>query len=313
MKYYNITQVKESGAYFREDTVYFKIKITDAEQGTVSDPSSVSIEVLDPCGESHVSVTEMDKTAVGYYKYEFNIEEDAPFGLYDISIITSSESQIQKFQIVVFRWDICSRVRELSSAYQQNDISDYKLAIIAWHSFKEVLEEIYDLHYEERPSCNPDDGSWFDGINTTFQLKTKYLADYNGDGQITGDGELDCGYDVKFYYIDIDGNKQDGHVSVLDADNGLVSLLTSADGAVPNTMQKARVTYWERSKFYNEELMHEAVAYLTAYKIAMTFKALNKATLADIQMNRELDAEKFKLKYEELIGMIGFNAIGCGK
>jgi|GEM_PF-2787647 len=313
MKYYNITQIKESGTYFRNDTVYIKVRITDAEEGTPDDPSEVSIEVIDPCGNDYVSLTAMSKDATGEYYYEFDLDDDIPFGLYDVNVITFTHNQTQKFRIVVFPFDICARTREILSAYQQNDISDYKLALIAWHSYKTVLNEIYDLHWEERPKCNPTDGSWFDGTNKTFQLRSKYIADYNGDGEITGEGEITCGSDISFYYIDNDRLRYNGHVNVVDADNGIVQLLTDTDDAVPNTMQRAYVSYYTRSEYYDETIMHEAVAYLTAYKVAMTYKSLNSATMADIQTNRQLEAKIFKDKYEELIGMIGFNAIGCGK
>jgi hypothetical protein len=312
MKNYTISQVKETGVYFRGDTLKIKIRINDIETNALTDPSNVDIEILDPCGESDVT-DDMESDASGFYYYDYPIVDDAQYGIYDTIITTTEEDSLTHLYFVVFPWDICSNVRLVLSAYQQNDISDYKLALIAWDSYKKILNDIYEMHNNEKPLSDPDTNEWFNGTNKRFQLKNYPIADHNGDEEITGFGELDCGEDVTFHYIDEDGNDNVGEVSVIDAGIGLVELTCIGGTAVPDTIRNAYVKYWSESFYYDKDIMREAVAYLTAYKVAMTYKSLNKATLADIQINRELDAKIFKDKYEELIGSIGFDGIGCGK
>lgn len=313
IKYYNITQIKESGTYLRGDTLLIKIKINDSISNTLTDPSEVSVTILDPCGNSVVTDEGMESEASGFYDYEFKIVDDAPYGIYNVNISTTGKNQFNNFMFVVFPFDICSRVREVLSAYQQNDITDYKLALLAWQSYQIILDEIYELRYNEKPLCDPDTNEWFNGTNKQFQLKNYPIADHNGDEQVTGFGELECGEDITFHYIDCDGYEVEGEVSVIDASIGLVELTCIGGTAVPADIRKAYVKYWSESKYYDKDIMKEAVAYLTAYKVSMTYKSLDKATLADIQTNRQLDAEKFKNKYEELIEMIGFSNIGCGR
>ena len=300
MKNYNIIQVKESGTYLKGDTLLVKIKITDSESFVVSDPSEVSITIIDPCGNELVDAA-MDSEATGYYFYEYSFASDACCGIYDVNIETINKNQIAKFSYIVFPFDICSRVREVLSAYQQNDISDYKLAIIAWHSYRTVLNDVFELVYNENLYCNKI-------ANDLYKVNNKPLADINGDGVVTGTDVDSCQPDVSFYYINDDDEATELEVKVVDARNGVVEIKD-----IPSTADCLYITYYYESEYYDEEIMKEAVAYLTAYKVAMTYKSLDKATLADIQTNRQLDPKIFKDKYEELIGMIGFSPIGCGK
>jgi hypothetical protein len=58
--------------------------------------------------------------------------------------------------------------------------------------------------------------------------------------------------------------------------------------------------------------MREAVAYLASHKAIIAFKSLDKATLADLQSNRETESNRFLKRYEDLIEQIGFPMIGSG-
>jgi hypothetical protein len=100
---------------------------------------------------------------------------------------------------------------------------------------------------------------------------------------------------------------------VQDAKFGIVKLLTSTGNPIPASIQAAYVTYYSEVNTFDIDLMHEAVAYLTAYKIWIAFKSLDKATLSDLQSNRALDGNKFYERYTELVEMIGFPMIGSGK
>jgi len=318
MKRYLITQTKEQGVYSRGDNVFTQINIKDILTNALCDPSSVSVSIINPCGTNLITSAAMTKTVIGVYVYDYQISSaptNSPFGIYTIKIQTLNEDTISLFNFVLFPWDVISRIRELSGFFQQNDISDYKLAMIAWNAYIETLDEIYESHSDERPNCNPDDNSGFDGINVKFQLKEFPLADFNGDEYITGFGELACGEDVTFHYIDSNGSNQIGHVTVLDANIGIVTLKTITDTPVPKDIRKAMVSYCVRSEYYDQNLMREAVAYLAAHKILISFNSLGKATLADLQTNEEklrIDANRFLKRYELLIEKIGMPNIGCG-
>jgi len=314
MKHYIIVQPKEYGTYFRGDTVYTQISIKEILTNALTDPSDVSISITTPCGVAVVTDDAMVNSAVGYYDYDYSIPTDGCFGIYTIEISTATENSLTYFNFVLFPWDVLSRIRELSGAYQQSDMSDYKLAIIAWSSYKETLDEIYELHYKERPLCNSD-GEWFDGINTDFKLKNYPFADHNGDGVITGHGELACCCeDITFrYYDQTTKTEVAGNVEVVDADSGLIQLTTLAGTPVPSNICRPQVTYYVKSNTYNEELMREAVAYLSAHKALVAMQSLQKATLADLQSNRDIEKQRFITMYESLVERIGFPVIGGGK
>jgi hypothetical protein len=45
----------------------------------------------------------------------------------------------------------------------------------------------------------------------------------------------------------------------------------------------------------------------------ISFKEFGKATLNDLQSNREKEINRFLTRYQEIIEQIGFPAIGAGK
>jgi len=313
MKRYIITQPKEQGIYSQGDSVYTQIYIKNILTSAMVDPSSVSISIYDPCGVALVSNDSMPTTGVGIYNYDFSLSSTATFGIYSIKIETSTYDSLSFFNFVVFPWDVLSRIRELSGAFQQSDMSDYKLAMIAWYAYLETLGEIYELHTNEQPLCDPDTGLYFDGTNKNFQVRNYPIADSNGDTAVTGFGELTCGEDVTFAYIDDTGTRVVGKATVTDGNNGIVELTQISGAAVPSTIKAAMVTYSHQSETYNQALMREAVAYLAAHKALIAFKSLDKATLADLQSNRATETQRFLKRYEDLIEQIGFPMIGSGR
>jgi hypothetical protein len=217
---------------------------------------------------------------------------------------------------VVFPWDVLSRIREISGAIQQSDISDYKLALIAWASYEEALREVYELHTNERPLCSPTDGAYVDGTNVLFQTANYPIADVDGDEVVNGYQPI-AGihdWDVDFTWTDsTTGLPNVGQVSVIDAEKGWVALTDLGTGnPLPKTATNLQLTYHSESPTYNQATMREAVAYLAAYRMAIAFQALNKVTLADLQTNRGMSYDRFLIKYQDLIERVGFPNIGCG-
>lgn len=313
MKRYIITQPKEHGVYFRGDSIFTQINIKGITTNTLTDPSSVSISVYNPCGDTLVNAVSMPSSAIGVYEYDYSIPVNATYGVYSIKVETTNYDSLSYYNFVVFPWDVISQIRTISGAAQQNDISDYKLALIAWDAYVETLGEIYNNVYNARPLCDPSVNVYLDGVNKKFQLPNYPIADLDGDTVVTGFGEQSCGTDVASTYIDNSGNIKKGRVKVIDAENGLVELTDETDSAFPITTKRIQISYSIESPTYDESLMREAVAYLAAYKAMIAMKSLDKATLGDLQSNRALTEKRFLTRYEDLIEQIGFPMIDGGK
>jgi len=314
MKKYIISETNEFGIYFLEDNVYTRITIKDSMTNNLVDPSSVSISIICPHGTALVSDVPMVNLSVGTYKYDYSIPSDICYGIYKMKITTKTFDTLTYLNFVVFPWDVISRIREISGAIQQSDISDYKLALIAWTSYEEALREVYELHTNERPLSDPTSGAYLDGINTRFQTRHKQIADIGGDELVTGFNAPytvhDC--DLDFYYTDSSGVVNGGVVEVIDEEEGIVKLTDVFGNPFPADTRSLQLTYYSQSPTYNQDLMREAVAYLAAYRMAIAFQALNKATLADLQTNRGMSYDIFLKKYQDLMERIGFPNIGSG-
>ncbi|RPI86125.1 MAG: hypothetical protein EHM34_00075 [Nitrosopumilales archaeon] len=316
MKHYIVTQPKEFGTYLRGDTVDIYINIKDTLTNQLSDPSSVNITIRSPSNVVVDGPTPMINLSTGIYEHEYSIPTSTtiyPFGIYEAHISTVTDSSLTVFNFVVFPWDVVSRIRSLSGISQQADISDYHLATLAWLAYEETLETIYEMHEKEKPLCDPVTGDYIDGVNTTFQLTNYPLADHNGDEQITGSGQIAYGWDVEGYYIDSTGAKQTCIITVSDSSYGMVTITTGGATPIPADACGIYVKYYTESPTYNKQLMQEAVACLSAYKAAIAFQSLNKATLADLQTNRDMLYNRFLIRYDQIIEEIGFPNIGAGK
>jgi len=315
MKKYIVSQPKDQGIYFLGDNIYTEIYIKDTLTNTLSDPSDVSISITCPHGVALVSDVSMTSSVTGIYTYDFSIPTDICYGIYKIKIETTNEDTLTYFNFVVFPWDFISRIREISGAYQQNDISDYKLAIIAWEAYEETLREVYELHTNEIPLRNPTDGTYLNGTNDLFQVKNYPIADINGDELITGYPPIATihDWDIDFSYTDSTGIIHAGKVIMTDYIHGWVTLQDLSGNPLPSSTKSLNVTYYSASEDYNRDLMKEAVAYLAAHKTLIAYKSLDKATLADLQSNRATENLRFLKRYEDIIEQIGHPMITGGK
>jgi hypothetical protein len=312
MKRYIITQPKEYGIYSLGDNIYTEIHIKDVLTSSPTDPSNVSISIICPHGISLVTSDAMNSSVTGIYTYDYSIPTDICYGIYRIQIETTGDHTFTNFNFVVFPWDVISRIREISGAFQQSDMSDAKLAVIAWDAYEETLAEVYELHYKEKPLPNPVNYEYVNGSNMDFKLKNIPIADINGDELITDIGMH--GGDVAFTYRDIITKlKTIGKVVITNAIEGYVTLSTPSFTPLTIGCCDLSVTYCSQSENYNQNLMREAVALLAAHKALIAFKSLDKATLADLQSNRATESQRFLKRYEDLIEQIGFPMIGSGK
>lgn len=313
MKNYSVTQPKEFGIYSLGDNIYTEIYIKNTS-GVLTDPSNVSISIICPHNFPLVSDVSMTSTVTGIYSYDFSIPTNICYGVYKIKIETETLDSLTYLNFVVFPWDVLSRIREISGAFQQSDISDYKLALIAWNAYEETLQEIYELHTNEKPLSDPTSGLYLDGVNTHFQVRNYPIADVGGDEIVAGnDNATIHESDLDFYYNDSIGDTYSGIIRVIDAKSGVVALTDLAGNPLSSATRALKITYYSESPTYNQDLMREAVANLSAYKVAIAFKSLDKATLSDLQSNRTNLENRFLKRYQDIIEIVGFPAIGCGK
>jgi hypothetical protein len=313
MKNYSVTQPKEYGIYSLGDNIYTEIYIKNTS-GVLADPSEVSISITCPHGNALVVDASMpSSSAVGIYHYDYSIPTDTCYGIFKIKIDTHTLNSRTYFNFVVFPWDVVSRIRELSGAFQQSDMSDYKLSILAWNAYEETLREIYELHTDETPLSDPTSGLYLDGVNTHFKVRNYPIADIGGDEIVEGNDVATIHEpDLDFYYTDSIGDVYNGMIRVIYEKSGVVALTNLAGSPLPSDTRALKITYYSESPNYNQDLMREAVAYLAAHKAIIAFKSLDKATLADLQSNRETESNRFLKRYEDLIEQIGFPMIGSG-
>jgi hypothetical protein len=192
-------------------------------------------------------------------------------------------------------------------------MSDYKLSILAWNAYEETLREIYELHTDETPLSDPTSGLYLDGVNTHFKVRNYPIADIGGDEIVEGNDVATIHEsDLDFYYTDSIGDVYNGMIRVIDEKSGVVALTDLAGNPLPSDTRALKITYYSESPNYNQDLMREAVAYLASHKAIIAFKSLDKATLADLQSNRETESNRFLKRYEDLIEQIGFPMIGSG-
>ena len=213
MQRYKIFLETEYGVHTQDDNLFIQIKIVDSTTNKVSSPSEVLISIYDPNSVAIVTEDDMNEESDGIYSYE-STPTDSIYGKYLIRIKTINDSCLKHFTFVIFEWDIVSETRIVLGSYQQKDISDYKLSLMAWNAYIEILK-----------------------------------------------------------LIDMESTN------------------------------------------YDEELMHEAVAYLTAHKILLSLRNLDKATMADLQTNEykiKDDAKRMKNRYLDIIEQITDPNISAG-
>lgn len=301
----------------RGETISMWYSILDKD-GTPTDPTTVTIEVSDPCGDM-VATDSMTSDAVGKYVAYYTIPSDGIYGKYKIKITANDGTydHIHYDYMYMFPWDLQFDARVKAGIEDTKTISPNHLANICWQSYMETLHDIYPQAFEETPSGNPDTGATYDGSNTTFRTKHYPIADSNGDGSVTGWGET-CATDVTGYWLDNAGAWKRLYIRVDNEDYGDITLSTTSDytGAIPQDNEGVYITYRYSHRTYDEFLLQEAVAYMCAHNIMQRLKGVDQITLADLNMNRiivEKNASRFKNKYMEILRNIAPIRAGSGR
>jgi len=313
--FYNISTKYENSIYERGEENYYVVKIKNIDGNTDVNPSSVSITIYNPCMGAEVSSASMVTSEVGIYHYAYTIPADATYGKYEIKVTATDNTTIYRDKFFVLPWNAIYDVRRYSGITSQKSISDHDIAGIIWEAYIEALRKVYLFRHNESPRCNPDTGALFDGVNTTFATKHSQLADINGDGVITGYGEISCGTDVDGHWVDSNGDCHQLKITVLDAKCGKLTI-TQLDGTpIPNSTCLVKIDYYTKWRTFNDSVFKSAVAFLAAHKCIVRFRELDKATLADLHSNKTVildERNRMEKAYKTAMKSISKPVIGAG-
>ena len=309
--------------YQRDETFFHWITLRD-RNGTLYDPDTgVNITIINPSKTKKIDAQTMTKDSDGIYYYAYPIPADAVYGKWDVSVtaVDAGSNSIFPDRFYIFPWNAVDRVRSLSGIGQSKSISDDDLSDIIWRAKDEVLNLIYEHHYDEQVRCNCCMEncrcgnyvcSTFDGTETTFWTQAGYLADYNGDGIVQGYGESTC-TDVFMTWKDCDGDCHDGYVNVLDAVCGKLKLTSDGATAIPAAYAWVKLEYWTRYRGWTESLMREAIEYLSAHKVLLRFGELERATSADLvsaQNVKYVNPKRMYYEYRRILKKIRKPQVG---
>jgi len=294
--------------YTRGETFVHRILIIDRTDA-IAYPSDCTMYIYDSCASLVNTGGTSMATSAGdsYFQGKWTIPNTMKYGEYNIQVIaTDASGDVAIFddKLYIFPWNITYDVRRYYGITSKKSISDHDIATLIFEAYKEALDEVYEYWHDDIPNCNPDDGSWFDGTNTVFETKHGPIADKDGDGVVQGFGEASCGTDIWGWWKDSDGDCHKLNITVNESHCGKITI-TQLDGtAIPSDNEWVRISYFTEWETYNERMFRIAVAYLAAYKCIEAFKALDKATLADLDSNRrdvEISKNRMLEQYKKAI------------
>ena len=75
--------------YYQGETIKIKATIKD-EDGTLTDPTTITVTIEDPNGTKQVDGATMTKESTGVYCYYYTLADDAVTGLWTIEVEASS-------------------------------------------------------------------------------------------------------------------------------------------------------------------------------------------------------------------------------
>lgn len=292
--------------YERAETFVHRITIRDND-GVKTDPSTVSDNLFDPCNHQLITDDAMTKESTGVYRYYYPITSSATYGKYRTLVdAIDGSGNITKItgSYYVMPWKVQEEVRAKMGITKDTDVDDDTMSNICWTSYIKTLRDAFEYRNKETPKRNPDTGAGFDGTNTTFQTMKYPIADINGDGVVSGNNI--CGNDITGYWIDNAGHRNECSINVTTESNGEISIFQD-DGvsAIPQTNEGVKITYWCEYDNFNDFLLQEAVAYLSAHYISLRFTEEDKVTMADVNKPIVIiNPERFRKEYKKLIRLI---------
>lgn len=293
-----------TGIIQRDDHYYIYISIRNIiKPYALTTPTSVNITITDPCGDLVVADS-MVTEDVGLFSYETDIDSDAKYGRYIVEVSTITHKARTTFDFHVMPWDAVPQIRRHSGIEDYKSISDDDLASFAWKAYKEVLDEVFEIHKDVKPKADPDTGDFFNGTNVEFRTCDKNLADHDGDGLISDDTDsAACDGDITGWWYDDNHEKQTCRITVCDSQIGKIKIYQD-DGAtaIPSDNNGVYLTYWTKWRTFREDKLREATEYLAAHNASKRFHEMDRATIIDINSNKAMyttDKDRLEKLYKE--------------
>ena len=276
--------------------------------GTKAAANPRKIYIYDPCGNTLVNNDDMIENATGEYYYNYDISSTATYGRYRVrgELTVSSKVNKETDEFFIMPWNIEADVRRKSGVGDAKDISDGDLSHLSWSSYKQALRDLHIHRYAEKPKCNPDDGTLWDGTNKTFQTSHHPIADINGDGSVSGNS-VECNQDVDCWWIDENGAYQDATVTVNNSFNGEITITQTDTSAIPSNATGVYLEYWQQPIAYDEFLFREAVSYLGCHHLELRFESRESISIADINANQKIimkSPSRYYKEYRRIMKMI---------
>lgn len=271
--------------------------------GVKTSASTVTDEIIDPCGNILLYDASMTLESVGEYYYNFQLSSNATYGKYrTIVVAVNATGKIAKFEseFYIMPWKIDKDIRQITGISETKSISDDDICDIAWNSYKYALRDVFTHHYKDSPNS-------VNGSTTVYQTSFYPIADIFGDGSVTG-WSTSCASDITGYWIDSNYHYNKARVNVTEAKNGEITLYQS-DGvsAIPTSNNGVYLDYWSEYDNFDLEIFRRAVAYLSAHEVVNRFNELDRTTLADLNSNRPViisSPKRFYYEYKRYIRMI---------
>ena len=257
--------------------------------GVKTTPTTIKDTIYDPCGKILLRSAAMTPSATGEYYYNYPIVSTATYGRYISEVtVTDASGSITKdrLEFFVMPWDAVIDVRtSMGVESDSKSITDDVISHVLWSSYQYVPSDVFIHHYQEQPNGNPYTGALWDDRNTSFQSGTHPLADYNGDGTVSGSG-VSCATDIFCTWLNLQGALQTGYVNVTNATNGEIALKQSnGTTPLPSSAIAVYLEYWEKPPGFTDTLFRQAVVYLACHKLSKRFTSVDKITIADLQKN----------------------------
>lgn len=277
-------------------------------------PTDITISIYDPCDIQVVTSQSMTSDSTGVYYYNHTLNSSATYGRYKTKVEVDGGGGLTSYkedEFFVMPWKVEDDVRRKIGIDDSADISDSDLSHLCWSSYKQALREIH-YHKREVPNGDPDTGNKWNGSNFDFQTKNYPIADINGDGSVSGN-TTECTQDIDTWWIDEDGSRQEGLVTITNSDNGEINITQSGGTAIPSTARKVYVDYWVEPTNYDEFIFREAVGYLAAHYVSVRLQNREKITVADINNNEKIITQnpyRFIREYRRLLRLINKAKIG---
>lgn len=299
----------EAGIYLRNDSYYACVTLRNSAcvtDVTLITDASMNISIYNPC---ETVITDADPmvsstTIPGTYDYCYQIPSDAIYGEYVVDIAITSPSDCttrMRDNFFVFPWNFSNtinQVRRLIGA-DSKTVDDHELAEIGWFAFIEVRDRVMELHDREKLCCCADGtcsccgnvecacvcGTASPVTCNPFKLKHFPIADFYMDGTVRGCGCApvadDCMNDICAFYVDSDGECQSAYVGLTGNSSSCGEINVYSNEActilVPINNKGIFVTYRSTWRTYSINKFRKAVAYRTAYELAIRYNMVSKS------------------------------------